>query len=180
MEFSFCFIHSARASGAIPFPSFDIIRIFPWVDEILMGMLGCDLVGFHIDDYALNFLDCCQRCLGCLTDKNTMYVEHCGRPISVRVLPIGIPFARFEQMSKEAPSILPQDTKTILGVDRLDYTKGLVARMRALQRLFEKYPKWIGKVQLIQVAVPSRTDVVEYKVSCQSESVPWLDDDFSV
>ena len=50
-------------------------------------------------------------------------------------------------------------------MDRLDYTKGLVARMRALQRLFEKYPKWIGKVQLIQVAVPSRTDVVEYKVS---------------
>ena len=55
--------------------------------------------------------------------------------------------------------------QTILGVDRLDYTKGLVARMRALQRLFEKYPKWVGKVQLIQVAVPSRTDVVEYKVS---------------
>ena len=50
-------------------------------------------------------------------------------------------------------------------MDRLDYTKGLVARMRALQRLFEKYPKWIGKVQLIQVAVPSRTDVVEYKAS---------------
>lgn len=48
----------------IPFPSFDIIRIFPWVDEILMGMLGCDLVGFHTEDYCLNFVDCCQRLLG--------------------------------------------------------------------------------------------------------------------
>ena len=56
-------------------------------------------------------------------------------------------------------------------MDRLDYTKGLVARMRALQRLFEKYPKWIGKVQLIQVAVPSRTDVVEYKVSSLPSNV---------
>ncbi|XP_059086503.1 uncharacterized protein LOC131883147 isoform X2 [Tigriopus californicus] len=147
----------------IPFPSFDIIRIFPWVDEILMGMLGCDLVGFHIGDYCLNFLDCCQRCLGCRTDKNKMFVEHCGRRVMVRALPIGIPYHKFESLSRIAPRVFPSDMKIILGVDRLDYTKGLVARLKSLERMFKKYPKWIGKAIFIQVAVPSRVDVAEYK-----------------
>ena len=95
----------------IPFPSFDIIRIFPWVDEILMGMLGCDLVGFHIEDYCLNFLDCCQRVLGCRTDKNKMLVEHTGRLIRVKAQPIGIPYKRFEALAKKAPKVLPTDCK---------------------------------------------------------------------
>ena len=63
----------------IPFPSWDIMRIFPWGDEILQGMLGCDLVAFHIEDYCLNFLECCSRSLGCRVDRSRMLVEHCGR-----------------------------------------------------------------------------------------------------
>ncbi|XP_071743479.1 uncharacterized protein [Lepeophtheirus salmonis] len=148
----------------IPFPTFDILRICPWVDEILMGVLGCDLVGFHIDDYCINFLDCCQRCLGLRTSSNKMWVEHIGRVIHVKPLPIGIPYTNFENLSKIAPPIYqPGETKIILGVDRLDYTKGLVARLKALVRLFEKYPKWITKVILVQIAVPSRTEVLEYQ-----------------
>lgn len=148
----------------IPFPSWDIIRIFPWCDEILQGMLGCDLIGFHIEDYCLNFLDCCQRCLGCRVDKNKMLVEHCGRTVQVKAIPIGIPYTRFVNLAATAPRVLPtSEVKVILGVDRLDYTKGLVARLKAFQRFFIKYPKWREKVILLQVAVPSRTDVKEYQ-----------------
>ena len=78
----------------IPFPSWDIMRIFPWSDEILQGMLGCDMVGFHTEDYCLNFLDCCQRCLGCRVDRSNMLVEHCGRTVKVKAMPIGIPYDR--------------------------------------------------------------------------------------
>jgi len=148
----------------IPFPSWDIIRIFPWCDEILQGMLGCDLIGFHIEDYCLNFLDCCQRCLGCRVDKNKMLVEHCGRTVQVKAIPIGIPYSRFASLAATAPRVLPtSEVKVILGVDRLDYTKGLVARLKAFERFFLKYPKWREKVILLQVAVPSRTDVKEYQ-----------------
>lgn len=78
----------------IPFPSWDIMRIFPWSDEILQGMLGCDMVGFHTEDYCLNFLDCAQRCLGCRVDRTNMLVEHCGRTVRVKAMPIGIPYDR--------------------------------------------------------------------------------------
>ena len=147
----------------IPFPTFDIIRIFPWVDEILMGMLGCDLVGFHISDYCVNFVDCCQRLLGCRIDRKSQIVYHQNRQVHIRALPIGIPYKRFETLSKNAKRVYPNDVRVILGVDRLDYTKGLVARLRALDTMFEVYPQWIGKVTFLQVAVPSRTDVQEYK-----------------
>jgi len=148
----------------IPFPTFDIIRIFPWVDEMLMGMLGCDLVGFHISDYCVNFVDCCHRLLGCRIDRSNQIVYHNNRRIVVRALPIGIPYKRFEALSKTAKRVYPaNDVRVILGVDRLDYTKGLVARLRALDKFFETYPQWIGKVTFLQVAVPSRTDVLEYQ-----------------
>lgn len=147
----------------IPFPSFDIIRIFPWVDEILMGMLGCDLVGFHIEDYCLNFVDCCQRILGTQMDRKRMLVQHHGRQVQVKALPIGIPYERFESLSKTSPRVFSNDAKIILGVDRLDYTKGLVARLKALECMYSSYPEWIGKVTFLQVAVPSRIDVKEYQ-----------------
>ncbi|ODN05304.1 Bifunctional trehalose-6-phosphate synthase/phosphatase [Orchesella cincta] len=148
----------------IPFPSWDIMRIFPWDDEILEGILGCDLVGFHIDDYCLNFLDCCQRRLGCRVDRNRFLCELDGRTIHVKSLPIGIPYSQFAEMSRNAPKVLKEkDQQIILGVDRLDYTKGLVNRVKAFERLLEKHPEHIEKCILLQVAVPSRTDVKEYQ-----------------
>ncbi len=86
----------------IPFPPWDLLKIFPWEDMILQGILGCDLVGFHIEDYCLNFLDSCQRGLGLRVDRRAMLTEHGGRTVRVRPLPIGIPFGRFETMAKEA------------------------------------------------------------------------------
>lgn len=90
----------------IPFPSWDIMRIFPWSDEILQGMLGCDMVGFHTEDYCLNFLDCAQRCLGCRVDRSNMLVEHCGRTVRVKAMPIGIPYDRYYAMSLEVNAYL--------------------------------------------------------------------------
>lgn len=147
----------------IPFPPWDIFRLFPWADEILQGMLGCDMVGFHITDYCLNFVDCCQRCLGCRVDRKNLLVEHGGRTVRVRALPIGIPFERFVELAEKAPKVLSTNQKIILGVDRLDYTKGLVHRLLAFERLLENYPEHREKASLLQIAVPSRTDVKEYQ-----------------
>ena len=156
----------------IPFPSWDIMRIFPWGDEILQGMLGCDLVAFHIEDYCLNFLECCSRSLGCRVDRDRMLVEHCGRSapslhpsrtVQVKALPIGIPYDRFASLARTSPRAWPTESpKVILGVDRLDYTKGLVSRLKSFRRFLEKFPKWMERVVLLQVAVPSRTEVQEY------------------
>ncbi|KRT85452.1 hypothetical protein AMK59_2219, partial [Oryctes borbonicus] len=147
----------------IPFPPWDIFRLFPWSDEILQGMLGCDMVGFHITDYCLNFVDCCQRNLGCRVDRKNLLVEHGGRTVRVRPLPIGIPFERFVELAEKAPKVLSTTQKIILGVDRLDYTKGLVHRLLAFEALLEKHPEHKEKVSLLQIAVPSRTDVKEYQ-----------------
>ena len=76
----------------IPFPPWDIFRLLPWANQVLEGLLGCDMVGFHIEDYCLNFLDCCQRQLDCRVDRKNLIVEYQDRNISVRPLPIGIPF----------------------------------------------------------------------------------------
>ena len=136
----------------IPFPSWDIVKIFPWVDTILQGILGCDLVGFHIEDYCLNFIDCCQRGLKCRIDRASLLAEHGGRTVRIRPLPIGIPFQRFEDLAKEAPKTLSENIRYILGVDRLDYTKGLVNRMLAVEKLLEEHQEYIGKIIFLQVS----------------------------
>uniref|UniRef100_V5G5Y4 Alpha,alpha-trehalose-phosphate synthase (UDP-forming) n=1 Tax=Anoplophora glabripennis TaxID=217634 RepID=V5G5Y4_ANOGL len=147
----------------IPFPPWDIFRLFPWSDEILQGMLGCDMIGFHITDYCLNFVDCCQRNLGCRVDRKNLLVEHGGRTVRVRPLPIGIPFERFVELAEKAPRLLSTNQKIILGVDRLDYTKGLVHRLKAFEKLLENHPEHLEKVSLLQISVPSRTDVKDYQ-----------------
>ncbi|XP_064215204.1 uncharacterized protein Tps1 isoform X1 [Tribolium castaneum] len=147
----------------IPFPPWDIFRLFPWSDEILQGMLACDMVGFHITDYCLNFVDCCQRNLGCRVDRKNLLVEHGGRSVRVRPLPIGIPFERFVELAEKAPRVLSTNQRIVLGVDRLDYTKGLVHRLLAFEKLLENHPQHKEKVSLLQISVPSRTDVKEYQ-----------------
>ena len=146
------------------FSSLDFHIIVFHLSRSIFCILGCDMVGFHIVDYCLNFLDCCQRRLGCRVDRKNMLVEFSSRTVRVRALPIGIPYSRFENMAKAAPNMMRDKTyKTVLGVDRLDYTKGINKRIEAFELLFTKYPEHKEKVQLLQVAVPSRTDVVEYQ-----------------
>jgi trehalose 6-phosphate synthase/phosphatase len=99
------------------------------------------MVGFHIQDYCLNFVDCCQRSLGCRVDRKNLLVEHGGRTVRVRPLPIGIPFDRFVSLAETAPKVMLTNQKIVLGVDRLDYTKGLVHRLKAFEMLMEKHPE---------------------------------------
>lgn len=147
----------------IPFPSWDIFRLNPWANELILGLLGCDLIAFHTNSYAINFLECCYYILGARIDKKEFIVEYGNKTTIVRALPIGIPYDWFEQMSKDSPKPFNFKEKVILGVDRLDYTKGIIQRVHGYERFLEKYPEYKEKVVFFQIAVPSRTDVEDYR-----------------
>jgi trehalose 6-phosphate synthase/phosphatase len=148
----------------IPFPPFDIFRLLPWDRELLRSLLACDLIGFHVRGYAQNFLDCVERSLGARVDRDAMLVEYGDRTTRVGAFPIGIEFDAFEAQALAAPQ-QPETSgeRVVLGVDRLDYTKGIPERMKAFARMLELYPEHREKVLLIQIAVPSRSQVAEYR-----------------
>ncbi|KAI8870678.1 hypothetical protein GQ42DRAFT_121901, partial [Ramicandelaber brevisporus] len=152
-----------------PFPSSEIYRILPVREEILRGVLSADLVGFHTHDYARHFLSSCARILGLPTLPKG--VEFRGRDVNVGTFPIGIDPQQFTEGLRR-PSIRERinkltsrfkDMKVIVGVDRLDYIKGVPQKLHALEVFLENHPEFIGKVVLVQVAVPSRSDVEEYQ-----------------
>ncbi|KAI0783620.1 alpha,alpha-trehalose-phosphate synthase TPS1 subunit [Abortiporus biennis] len=152
-----------------PFPSSEIYRILPVRREILLGILYCDLIGFHTYDYARHFLSSCTRILGLPTMPNGVEFE--GRLAHVGTFPIGIdPSSFIENLKKESVQKrihqLEQrfaGVKVIVGVDRLDYIKGVPQKLHALELFLSQHPEWIGKVVLAQLAVPSRQDVEEYQ-----------------
>ncbi|SPO21018.1 probable TPS1 - alpha,alpha-trehalose-phosphate synthase, 56 KD subunit [Ustilago trichophora] len=152
-----------------PFPSSEIYRILPVRREILLGILHCDLIGFHTYDYARHFLSSCTRILGLPTMPNGAEFE--GRYVHVGTYPIGIEPSQFEdglkrESVKERIKSLQrrfEGVKIIVGVDRLDYIKGVPQKLHALETFLQDHPEWVGKVVLVQVAVPSRQDVEEYQ-----------------
>ncbi|KAL9714275.1 Trehalose-6-P synthase/phosphatase complex synthase subunit [Leucoagaricus gongylophorus] len=152
-----------------PFPSSEIYRILPVRREILYGVLYCDLIGFHTYDYARHFLSSCTRILGLPTMPNGVEFE--GRLAHVGTFPIGIEPNSFidnlqKQSVKDRISQLEQrfsGVKVIVGVDRLDYIKGVPQKLHAMELFLTQHPEWIGKVVLVQLAVPSRQDVEEYQ-----------------
>lgn len=153
-----------------PFPSSEIYRILPVRREILVGVLSCNLIGFHTYDYARHFLSSVSRIVsGVKTVPNG--IEYEGRSISVGAFPIGIDVDKFTNGLTQDTTVarvkqLKQkfgDTKVIVGVDRLDYIKGVPQKLHAFEVFLTENPEWIGKVVLIQVAVPSRGDVEEYQ-----------------
>eukprot|EP01132_Coremiostelium_polycephalum_P005338 gene5338-6658_t len=153
----------------IPFPSSEIFRVLPCRKEILMGVLNCCLIGFHTYDYARHFLKACTRIVGLETAPNGVYFK--DKFIPVGVFPVGIdPDKFFETLQTTKVTSRIQELsasfsgmKLLIGIDRLDYIKGLPQKLQAMERLFQKYPEWKGKLVLIQVAVPSRQDVEEYQ-----------------
>ena len=148
----------------IPFPPHDIFRLLPWDREILRSLLACDLIGFHTHGYARNFLDCAERTLGARVHRDSLTVEYGDRTTRVGYFPIGVEFGLYERLAKEAPKpTQSRRERIVLGVDRLDYTKGIPERMRAFARLLDLYPEHREKVALLQLAVPSRAEVVEYR-----------------
>ncbi|KDR79014.1 hypothetical protein GALMADRAFT_244742 [Galerina marginata CBS 339.88] len=152
-----------------PFPSSEIYRILPVRREILLGVLYCDLIGFHTYDYARHFLSSCTRILALPTMPNGVEFE--GRLAHVGTFPIGIEPSSFIDNLKKASvidriKVLEQrfgGVKVIVGVDRLDYIKGVPQKLHALELFLTQHPEWIGKVVLVQLAVPSRQDVEEYQ-----------------
>ena len=147
----------------IPFPPFDIFRLLPWDRELLRGLLACDLIGFHSPNYVRNFLDCVERLLGVRMDRDAQLVEYGGRTVRVGAYPLGIDFDRYEARARHAPRADPPAERIVLGVDRLDYTKGIPERIGAFERLLELHPEHRERVILLQLAVPSRSEVPEYR-----------------
>ncbi|KAM7198727.1 Alpha,alpha-trehalose-phosphate synthase 1 [Naviculisporaceae sp. PSN 640] len=152
-----------------PFPSSEIYRILPVREDLLRGVLDCDLIGFHTYDYARHFLSSCSRILSTPTTPNG--VEFKGRFVTVGAFPIGIDPEKFVEGLKK-PSVQNriaalkrkfEGVKLIVGVDRLDYIKGVPQKLHALEVFLTEHPEWIGKIVLVQVAVPSRQDVEEYQ-----------------
>eukprot|EP00026_Physarum_polycephalum_P003662 Phypoly_transcript_03675.p1 GENE.Phypoly_transcript_03675~~Phypoly_transcript_03675.p1 ORF type:complete len:768 (+),score=94.00 Phypoly_transcript_03675:155-2305(+) len=153
----------------IPFPSSEIFRLLPCRREILLGMLSSDLIGFHTYDYARHFIKACTRVVGLETAPNGVYYQE--RFIPTGVFPVGIDPDKFDQLLT-TPKVQARiaelqekfkGKKILVGVDRLDYIKGMPHKLLAIERLFQKYPEWRGKLVLIQIAVPSRCDVEKYQ-----------------
>lgn len=152
----------------IPFPSSDVFRLLPWGKQILEGLLGADLVGFHTYSYARHFERSLTVVLGLDVADGEARWE--GRRVKLGAFPLGIDFRGFQALASD-PDVESAvrkirrdlgDRKLFLGVDRLDYTKGLPRRMAALQSLFERDPALRERVRCIQVAVPSRTKIETY------------------
>ncbi len=157
----------------IPWPSPEIFRICPWQHELLDGMLGNDLLGFHIGDHCNNFLTTAARALAGQVDEEYNVVHYRGEHTIVRPFPISVDF---EQISEDANSYYVTEeidrlTEELnlggmiigLGIDRIDYTKGIPHRLRAVGRFLEKHPEYVGKVVFIQAGVMSRTNIEAYQ-----------------
>lgn len=152
----------------IPFPSSDVFRLLPGRSDIIKGLLGADLIGFHTHDYVHHFVESTRRLLGHEYSLGNINTEN--RRIKVDAFPMGIDYERFN--SAASKSIVQKELekvrkkvgtqKVIISIDRLDYTKGLPERLLAYDLFLEKYPTYRKKVVLILVAVPSRTTVEHY------------------
>lgn len=171
----------------IPFPPVDIFGLLPWAEELLEGLLAFDLLGFHTRDFADNFIAAAARLLPGRVRIEGQCVLLSGHTTRVGVFPIGIIPEGFQEppepdaqqevealMRAIAASTGDESVRgrLVLGVDRLDYTKGIPARLAAFGRLLEVHPEWRRRVSLVQVSVPSRADVAEYaEQKAQVESI---------
>ncbi|KOH44674.1 bifunctional alpha,alpha-trehalose-phosphate synthase (UDP-forming)/trehalose-phosphatase [Sunxiuqinia dokdonensis] len=163
----------------IPFPSFEVFRILPWRNELIRGMLGADLIGFHTYDYERHFFSSVRRLLGYEISFNEIHLE--DRIILADAFPMGIDYEKFENLAKDIAHkplqerselhrelekyfLVSPERKLILSIDRLDYTKGIPNRLHAFEKFLNKYPEFKNQVSLIMLVVPSRNEVEQYKL----------------
>ncbi|ADG89004.1 trehalose-6-phosphate synthase [Thermobispora bispora] len=153
----------------IPFPPIELFCQLPWRSEIVEGLLGADLVGFQRPGGASNFLRLCRRLLGLHTHRNEIYVD--GRTVRVDAFPISVDFAEFDQLArdprvqdraKEIRAELGDPEHVLLGVDRLDYTKGIGQRLKAFGELLDEGVITPDEAVFVQVATPTREGVPAY------------------
>lgn len=155
----------------IPFPSYEIFRILPWRREILEGVLGADQIGFHTFGYMRHFLSAAYRITG--------YEHHFGklavgnRIVNVDVFPMGINYEKYAFPEQEVDPFsddgsikikqLAKGNRLVISIDRLDYTKGITQRIQAFAHFIKENPKYRGKVSLVMIVVPSRSNVDQYR-----------------
>ena len=153
----------------IPFPSFELFRVIPWRCELLEGMLGADLLGFHTYDDAHHFLISVSRILE--VPYSTNVLSYNNRSVVVEAFPMGIDNAKFEQLIDDTTvkqnlmhlELNFSDTHTILSIDRLDYSKGILQRLQAFDIFLQNHPEYIQHTSLYMIVVPSRDTVQQYR-----------------
>jgi trehalose 6-phosphate synthase/phosphatase len=153
----------------IPWPSFELFRLLPWREEILNGILGADLIGFHSYDYVRHFLSSVCRITG--LEQTLARLTVGNRLVKVDAFPMGIDYSKYAEaindpeVQKEVDRISAKigERKIIMSVDRLDYTKGITQRLEAFDLFLSENPEYKGQVTLIIVAVPSRTGIEDYR-----------------
>ncbi|MCQ6959176.1 bifunctional alpha,alpha-trehalose-phosphate synthase (UDP-forming)/trehalose-phosphatase [Mucilaginibacter aquariorum] len=154
----------------IPFPSYELFRVIPreWQHELINGMLGADVIGFHTEDYLEHFLTCVQKVMKVTVQGRT--IRRSGRDVRVGAFPIGIDFKRFHEGSSDRAVLLKrseylrskQDKKLIFSVDRLDYSKGVFNRLKGYGEFLVQNPHYKEKVVFALVIVPSRDSIRKY------------------
>jgi trehalose 6-phosphate synthase len=175
----------------ITWPGWDTFRACPQGEQLLEGLLGNDLLGFHVERYSENFLDCVDRALDdAFIDEDGHRINYDGHTTTVRAFPLGIDAESIRESSEAAdPSTeadlrsvydIGSETTMIVGVDRLDYTKGIVERLEALERLWETEPDYRGTVTYVQKASESRSLIPDYQDLQQDvrESIERINDRF--
>jgi len=158
----------------IPWPNRETFCVFPWAEELLDGLLGNDVLGFHLRSHCQNFLDTVDRTVECKVDLELSEVTRGGKATVVRPFPISIDFDGQAAMAASPPveqemerwrHQLGLNDRLVLGVgiERMDYTKGIPERFRALDHFLEKHPAYRERVVFVQIAVPSRSRLSPYK-----------------
>ena len=157
----------------IPWPNAESFLICPWHQEILEGLLGSSILGFHTRVHCNNFIDSIDRALEARIDRSSSTVSYGGKLTAVNPYPISIEWPlRWLQSQQPVPECrtrmrehygLPPDRLVGIGVERLDYTKGILERFMAVERLLELQPEWIGKFTFVQIAAPSREAIDQYQ-----------------
>lgn len=154
----------------IPFPSQELFRLIPWREELLRGMLGADLIGYQTYDDVRHFISATTRILG--THHQTRWLEYDGRNITVDSFPISIAYKRFDDLA-QSPAVIQQkqmirdafcDQKIMLSIDRLDYSKGILQRLKSFEYFLAENPEFVKQVVLYMIVVPSRDQVPQYEL----------------
>ena len=155
----------------IPFPSFELFRLLPrqWRESVIKGLLGADLVGFHTHDYAQNFIKSVKRTTGYECHQNTIYTPN--KLVKADAFPIGIDYDKFHDACLKKQVLAEKEklknnlltNKLIFSVDRLDYSKGLLLKLKGYETFLETYPEWRSKVVFNMVVVPSRDNIDKYR-----------------
>lgn len=157
----------------IPWPNAEAFGICPWRKELLHGLLGSSIIGFHTQFHCNNFFDCVDRYLEARIDKETNSISYRGKISEVRSYPISVEWPphkladipTVQQCRADVCAInnIDPESKIAIGIDRLDYTKGIIERFRAVEKLLESTPHMLGQFTLIQIAAPTRSTIPAYQ-----------------